>query len=727
MEISKSYQEVRKFLREIEESVDADDNAFGFMPKSVYEEQSQRGRLWVAHTNNQDYIGHLLFGGKFPQLRVVQLHVGPNHRGQGVGRKLIDSLVTYGESNDFYSIQARVGTDLPANAFWERVGFKVTRVEEGGRTTERKINVRVRQLNVRTLFELAGEDFDVFPEEPISYEQIPSLELPKYSLDLNVIIDLVRGRSEEDAAATVLRSAMHGHITLAMTTEARKELSRASIPSTENPLLRVVATLPTLPEVSGDLLSQTIEALRVIIFPGRSLQRRRAGQDQSDLTHLALCIHHGIDGFVTRDKALLRAAEDIQRDFDLDVLSTQDFSIVSDISPERPAQLVANAHPSLLTVRELGETDRRAAEEFLSKEDLSAKNVKKILQPDLLNARRNRIGGWVGSDLVAIATWNVPPSFAPEVSVFLVVAENAPKTIGFVDHVLGRVSAQIPFGEMRRIVLHYLAKQSSVEATAAERGFRSDPRTVSGLESVVRIAIARQVTEEMWSDFRDSYCELSSLRLPPQMPDSDELSRRGVLLRKRSGDAFRARRFDFDTTLSPGLLLPADQGGVVVPIRRGYAAQLLGDALQQQPLIFRREAHMRLERAYFRSALKASLFKKGIPVYFYVSGSHGGDKAIIASARVTATLVGTVDEVRMKYWRQGVLDRREMLEIAGSEGRLHAFTFDSVLIFPHPVPYRTLREHKCISGANLVTAEEIEYNNLLKVNHYAANGLMEAS
>jgi hypothetical protein len=53
------------------------------------------------------------------------------------------------ETQYYITISARVAADLPANDFWERVGFRCIRTEVWGATTGRRINVRRYSRTVR--------------------------------------------------------------------------------------------------------------------------------------------------------------------------------------------------------------------------------------------------------------------------------------------------------------------------------------------------------------------------------------------------------------------------------------------------------------------------------------------------------------------------------------------------------------------------------------------------
>jgi len=127
------------------------------------------------------------------------------------------------------------------------------------------------------------------------------------------------------------------------------------------------------------------------------------------------------------------------------------------------------------------------------------------------------------------------------------------------------------------------------------------------------------------------------------------------------------------------------------------------------------EALLRLEKAYFLAPGRDRLFSKGTLVIFYVSGAGGGRKEAIGIARTTFSATVTVEQAQVALARQGVLPAKDMRKRAHKSGKLTAFTFDNFLEFPNRIPYSTLKEMRCISAANLVTAERLPFEKLQRV------------
>jgi len=179
------------------ERADLQRDALGFLPRSAYREAAAQGKLYVATVGDgrsERYAGHLLFGGKFPHLKIFQVYVEPALRGRHIGRSLVEKLAVYAEQQSYLTISARVATDLAANTFWESLHFVAVRIEEGGLTTGRRINIRVRELETPTLFTGANDSTS-------TALLLPKPEQPVYVLDVNVFLDIVKDRQRPGARA----------------------------------------------------------------------------------------------------------------------------------------------------------------------------------------------------------------------------------------------------------------------------------------------------------------------------------------------------------------------------------------------------------------------------------------------------------------------------------------------------------------------------------------------
>ena len=205
----------------VQQQGDSERDVLGFLPRSAYSEAAAQGKLYVATAEvagEEYYAGHLLYGGRFPHLRVFQLYTLPKFRGRHIGRQLIDTFVSDAESQYCITISARVAADLPANEFWERMGFKTIRTVAGGITRGRQINLRRRELDSPTLFSI--------PEmkRVIALPRHGRSERPIFALDVNVFLDVIKDRPRAEYAKRLLTASLSGMLRLFVAREFVDEL-----------------------------------------------------------------------------------------------------------------------------------------------------------------------------------------------------------------------------------------------------------------------------------------------------------------------------------------------------------------------------------------------------------------------------------------------------------------------------------------------------------------------
>lgn len=75
--------------------------------------------------------------------------------------------------------------------------------------------------------------------------------------------------------------------------------------------------------LGSDEEARMFERLFAAVFPGtdRSSESRTTSSKRRDVMHLHTCKKYGSDGFITRDTPLLKKADVLRRDFDIEVFS----------------------------------------------------------------------------------------------------------------------------------------------------------------------------------------------------------------------------------------------------------------------------------------------------------------------------------------------------------------------------------------------------------------------
>ena len=366
--ILKTPMEVESYIDQVRSLGDANRSALGFLPASAYTETAMKGCLWiVVDQTSKDLMGYLLFGGTYPHLKVFQVHVLPEFRSRGLARRLLKELRKYGEENNYQTISARVAAELEANRFWQGMGFRIIRRVAGSARSGRTLNVYLFELDTPSLFrEIQTEaSSQVAGVRQITYPSRPILKTPSYVIDLNVFFDVV-GRRDTGESARILSSAFSSEIKLHVTSEFIRELERHSPDFENDPVLEFARGLPVLPELSADTLAPLMEKIRKILFPDTNRTGRERPNEVSDRIHLASCIHHRAYGFVTRDTAILRRAEELHAKYDLRIISPADLYDSPQEPDPSPPPLTAAVEQWEISAAELHERDRAEAEEFLA-------------------------------------------------------------------------------------------------------------------------------------------------------------------------------------------------------------------------------------------------------------------------------------------------------------------------------------------------------------------------
>jgi ribosomal protein S18 acetylase RimI-like enzyme len=98
--IRRAFADIFPFLDSVRSQADGERKALGFLPEAAYAEAARQRKLilLVAQKENRTtYVGHLLFGGMFPILRVRQISVAPKYRKLGHATTLLRTLIAQGE------------------------------------------------------------------------------------------------------------------------------------------------------------------------------------------------------------------------------------------------------------------------------------------------------------------------------------------------------------------------------------------------------------------------------------------------------------------------------------------------------------------------------------------------------------------------------------------------------------------------------------------------------
>jgi len=490
---------VSRYSKLVQEQGDSERDVLGFLPRSAYSEAAAQGKLYVATAEvagGEHYAGHLLYGGRFPHLRVFQLYTLPQFRGRHIGRQLIDTFVLDAESRYYITISARVAADLAANEFWERMGFKTTRTVAGGATTGRQINLRKRELDSPTLFSVPEmKRVSALPRHGRS-------ERPIFALDVNVFLDVIKDRPRAEYAKRLLTASMSGMLRLFVAREFVDELARAVRQQGPDPVVQLAMTLPQFTGVPEPIMTTLKSELGALIFPNRIAAGNLRERDKSDLTHLATMIYHGASGFVTSDESILGKRNDLQGRYTIEVLGPAELAEIYLPSQWRPAQIQAESlEGALIEVAELEEARRTEAEWFLQSCSMPAEQIAHALMPGQSACPRHRVIAAAAGEMIGFMAWDAARGQQSSAEAWLGMDLSNP---------LGELACDVLLETMCRDVCQTRPASVSIDCQHMSRetleyakgqGFEEGP-TNNHPQALKKYCIGRIIGPNNWSEIR---------------------------------------------------------------------------------------------------------------------------------------------------------------------------------------------------------------------------------
>ncbi len=706
LKIQKTYSENEKHIEEIQKHADNNKNYFGFLPSSAYEELTHKGQIWTAVSIDDNLlVGYLIFGGTYPHLRIFQLFSHPKLRKHGIGKLLIDELIKYGEAHNYLAIHAKVAAELRANKFWEKQKFLIFKQELGGTSkskNRRKINFRSYALNTPDLLTNSNQ----LDSSVITYPNRPLLSPPIYAIDLNPLFDITFQRENAPEAKLILGQGFGGLFKLCVTPEFKNELNRHSVKNGSDPILEIATSLPTLRECSEAELSPLCETLRIIVFKNRKINSSSAVNNKSDLIHLAYCCNNSIDGFITRDKALLNKSDELNKEFGISIISPEELSLSNDFYEKRSVQ-VSNENFSL---EQLDSKKRNELHEFLTKVNLNNKLIEQLLKRSIGDTTVKEILLYKNELVIGFASWNKPTKLSKSMSLHLYIDESICGAIIGIDHLLeSAIRETLPL-ILNRIDLYILENQALTKSIAIKKGF-----LLNQDKGLTKIAFNGFIKNDSWEKFKNDFCDKSGKQVPETMPSKMEIDSTGIPIKSNSTIYLKCLSlFEFETLISPGILLHKERECLLLPIKENYAVELLGNLTGQLSFIPSKATSFLSEKAYFRSTNRSGYFEKGGLIAFYVSGNKSIQE-IVGTARISFSGLLTVDQVNINMHQQGVLSADELHGLTNSSGVLHAFTFDNFKALPKRISFKDAKNKGIISNANLTTVEKLPYLKLLEL------------
>jgi GNAT superfamily N-acetyltransferase/predicted nucleic acid-binding protein len=708
IEIRDKTEDVIRFLSFVRAGADTAKEELGFLPSGAYDNLANSGKLLVATTTThgkETYVGHLMFGGIYPNAKVFQLFVVAGFRGHGIAGRLINHLKRRLAANQWLSIKANVADDLAANEVWAHMGFRLIRTKVGGITRKRQINIRVLDLETPSLFNLMTS---VSNRQGLRLAERLS-QRPIYLIDLNVLFDVVRNRPRSLSAGKVILAGLSNSIRLMVAAEFKAELMRTSLSINNDPILAFAKQLDCLSRPPDQDVTSLIDKLAPAIFSERAARKSLSARDRSDLVHIATAIHHGAAGFITSEMAILRASSFLYETYKIDVIGVEEFARIVDVGVRVPRTLAADVGGDNFKTSRNHESDLPFAGKFLESMRSESAFVHEAL------ACQGNKAQWVlvsheGNPL-GYAKWEVHGGLKRAAEVYMAVDEGHHASETIIDHLLDTIPREVSSGGPTLLRLHIPSGQVITRQAALLSGFQPPQGESESSSKLQRLAIGQVVSAENWSSIRHSLASVAALSLPVPTPNFavDNPS----LLINTGSQSVAMTLSEMERVLSPVLFLFPERAGVIIPIREQFARDLLGSS-PQLSLLAAREAILRTERVYISAPSTYQRMMPGRLVLFYESLARDGRGCVIAIARICGSRLVSKVEAISKVKRRGVLDDRA-LEQRSVSPTVTEISFDNIFLFKNPVMLKRLRELGCADGSNFVTAKLISFDKLAQV------------
>lgn len=704
-EIIEGYENTAAFLDQVRDAADANRNAFGFFPSSVYGEFARSGNLYVIIEKSDSrsiYAGHLLFDRRYPRAHVRQMFTSPKYRRRGLASKLINHFCTSLTHDGFTSIYARVAEDLEdSNVFWEQHDYFVQRVDAGRGARKRRILVRCHELESPQLF----PPRDIGRHNPLGLEMSRSNDIPLFLLDLNVLFDTARPRRQlHDKAMSLFQAERMSFCRLAISDEIREELVRTAQSGKTDPMLGYVNIFPSFPLLKDKGCDGLVSTLATLVFPNKSLLN---ANDKSDLCHLATVIQNDLAGLITNDGSILQAAPDIKEKYGVEVLSPDVF--ILDNSGNADSTAFETFTHSTLSLRDVSESHELSVRSLLSNLNLSGSDITTGWLPTIAAQGKiaKRYAVWDNEAIVGYITWS-KGNLANGISARVAVNEANQNAVNAARVLLiYMLEQQMPNGS-QKITLELPHHQPHVRELAIELGFRGTPNHLC----LTKLILGGVLTPDTWCINQKKLAESNDVKLPFNAPEYSGVNQQIEIFTPNGHKTYVTLDL-LETLLSPALLCLHGRPAVITPVQKSFSDPLLGCS-QQMPLLPLSSASLFRERHYISSKRTLKHFKKGTLILFYESTKGGGRAEVIAIARVRQAYHKAVNLIDGSDLEQSVLTYSSLINIGKSDVKT-VTVFDNIFPFPRPVPMKSLKRIGCGRPNDLITTKPITVTQLQEI------------
>lgn len=688
-----------KVFDQIRSLADANKDSLGFLPSGALEDAIFRRRLFAMvdrHSNETTVAGYILFSGVYPRARVQQIAVHSDHQQMGIASALLTALVSSLEKDGYLTISARPASDLSnAQKLYEKHGFSIIREIDGGRTRGRKITVREKVLETDSLFG-PKQGTEILNSEVLQ-QLSKNASSPYYVIDLNVLFDLIKNRPRAPAARKLFGAALAHQIRLAVSPEFIREIRRTSFDVFSDEILSLACQLPRLPQVRHQPLEEYSNQIHKIIFEDKQLSTAFSKQALSDAKHVAYSVLCKASSYVTSDKAILNARPILFEKFGIDVASLDE---LLDILPEETDGIVH--HSSRGQGFDVQSISAASVVEYLRSDGVPDTIIETFSTDGFLHGKAKRLAIIEGQKTIGIGVSVSPKDVISETRLLVHIRSHAVNGQMYASYLIDLLVNSACLNSPAILNLVNLSGQAIVKRMAMQRGFQRETTD----EPFSKIALGRPITPANWDEQSKMLQRKTGITLEQLLSTPNSL-----LHPEQDTDKRQISWDNLERALSPTAVAWPGRLGVIQPIQKEFADELLGTSLQYS-LLEQRDAAFLSRRAYVGTPRSANVMKSGKLIFFYESKKRNGRGGIVAVARIIDVLVTKKDRISDKLARELVVEGVE--KFSQTKDVLHT-SFDNLLVFPNLCSLGFLRDIGAEDGRNFVTATSITDTQVQKI------------
>ena len=617
----------------------------GFLPGKALHDYLERGTVMGIQDDSGTLLAYLLYADHSTYFRIVHLCVSSTSRGQGLARKLVDQLVSVGDTGHRY-IKLRCRRDYEANKMWPKLAF-VPRDEKPGRSKEgHLLTLWIRHL-------AKDKQLNLFQVDK-SDDRVHAV------LDAQVIFYL--GEPDNDKAQpskALLADHLADSVNLYITDELFVEINRSDDHEKRSRSRQLAYQYPRV-EYDCVVRDQFVDKLKRVLPSG-------SDADKSDINHLAItAASDGIKVFVTEDEGILKRQREI--------LECTGISVVY------PAELIVRLHE--LSERQLYVPSRIAGEHGLewrrmSSDDLQAFTFDRFLGQAGQTERRGILRQKLNEHCACPQQYCVEQLWLGDKAMALrVVTESSSK--------INIVLARIARGEDHALFGRYLLADTITRAAR-----HHDECMIQVEDSVVPPPVFPYLSDMGFVRYENAYVRFVF---------SGTWSRLDVLSRIRKlapsvQSLYNSKACtDLEEVCSPLSVMDADQRFVLVPIKPGYAISLVDNPGSAKDMFGGRvDMLLRWKNVYYRRKTHHRKLEAPARILWYVSG---GPRKVVAVSRLDDVVCDKPKVLFKRFKRLGILDWKNIFDMCRRDvsTELMALLFSHTFPFRKPVSLATLRK-----------------------------------